>query len=130
MHLKHARTLFYVAALFNCIAVVLFYPASGMSALLGLSPAPGVGVFDQIAMAAILVFGVGYWMVARHPDRNRDLVKLGIIGKLVVVAIVAAHFLAGSANARLLLLVSCDVMFVLAFFYFLKARAPQAAGAH
>ncbi|SAL79838.1 hypothetical protein AWB68_05723 [Caballeronia choica] len=129
MQLKHARALFYVAAVFNLGAVVLLHPASGMAAALAVSPAPGSGVFDQIALVAILAFGIGYWLVARDPDRNRDLVKIGMAAKLGVVAIVIAHFLTGSANAMLLLLVSGDLLFALAFLYFLKARTPQAAAA-
>jgi hypothetical protein len=130
MQLKHARLLFYVAAVFNFAAVVLLHPASGMAAALGLSPAAGSGVFDQIALLAIFAFGVGYWLVARNPDRNRDLVKIALVAKLGVVAVIGAHFLAGSANARLVLLVSGDLLFSLAFLYFLMARVPQAAVAH
>jgi hypothetical protein len=130
MQVKHARLLFYVAAVFNFAAVVLLHPASGMATMLGLSPAAGSGVFDQIALLAIFAFGVGYWLVARNPDRNRDLVKIALTAKLGVVGIIVAHFLAGSANARLVLLVSGDLLFSLAFLYFLMARVPQAAVAH
>jgi hypothetical protein len=130
MQLKHARLLFYVAAVFNFAAVVLLHPASGMATALRLSPAAGSGVFDQIALLAIFAFGVGYWLVARNPDRNRDLVKIALVAKLGVVVVIGAHFLAGSANARLVLLVSGDLLFSLAFLYFLMARAPQAAVAH
>ncbi|MFM0339930.1 hypothetical protein [Paraburkholderia fungorum] len=130
MQLRHARVLFYVAAIFNFAAVVLLHPASGMAAALRLTPSPSSGVFDQVALLAIFAFGVGYWLVARNPDRNRDLVKISMGAKLGVVAIIGAHFLAGSANARLVLLVSGDLLFSLAFFYFLMARAPQAAAAH
>jgi hypothetical protein len=130
MQLKHARLLFYVAAIFNFAAVLLLHPASGMATMLSLTPAPGAGVFDQIALLAIAAFGVGYWLVARNPDRNRDLVKISLAAKLGVVAIIGMHFLTGSANANLVLLVSGDLLFALAFVYFLKARAPQAIGAH
>ncbi len=130
MQLKHARLLFHVAAVFNFAAVALLYPASGMATMLQLSPAPGAGVFDQVALLAIFAFGVGYWLVARNPDRNRDLVKISLGAKLGVVAIIVTHFLAGSANMNLVVLVSGDLLFSLAFAYFLKARAPQAVGAH
>ena len=129
MQLKHARLLFSVAALFNFAAVLLLHPASGMATMLGLSPAAGTGVFDQIALLAIFAFGVGYWLVARNPDGNRDLVKVSMAAKLGVVTIIGAHFLTGSANARLVLLVSGDLLFALAFLYFLTARAPQTARA-
>lgn len=129
MQLKHARLLFYVAAVFNFAGVALLHPASGMATMLRLSPAPGPGVFDQVALVAIFAFGIGYWLVARNPDRNRDLVKIALIAKLGVVAIIVSHFLAGSANLNLVGLVSGDLLFSLAFIYFLKTRAPMAVRA-
>jgi hypothetical protein len=129
MQLKHARLLFYIAAVFNFAAVALLHPASGMATILRLSPAPGAGVFDQVALLAIFAFGVGYWLVARNPDGNRDLVKVALGAKLGVVAIIVMHFLSGSANLNLVVLVSGDLLFSLAFIYFLKARAPHAVRA-
>ncbi|MES2015566.1 MAG: hypothetical protein V4484_03645 [Pseudomonadota bacterium] len=122
MQLTHARILFYLAAGFNFLAVALLSPAPGIAQALGVSPSPGTGLFDQIALMAIALFGAGYWMVARNPARNGDLVKLGMAGKLIVPAIVATQFMAGGANARLLALVSGDLLFAAAFLYFLVTR--------
>lgn len=126
MKTRHARTLFYVAAVFNFIAVVLLLPASGIAAVLGLNPAPDNGLFNQIALLAIGGFGGGYWMVARNPAQNRGLVVIGMLLKLGVVALAVAHYAAGSANLNLLVLVSGDLLFAAAFLRFLLAR-PAAA---
>ena len=126
MQIKHARALFYVAAVFNFTAVVLLHPATGIAAALGLYPLCGSGVFEQIALLAIGAFGVGYWLVGRNPDQNRDLAKIGMVSKLGVVGIIGAHFLSGDANVRLLMLVSGDLIFALAFWFFLASRAPLA----
>jgi hypothetical protein len=121
MQLKHARALFYVAALFNFLAVALLSPATGIAPVLGLNPAPDGGLFNQIALLAIFGFGAGYWMVGRDPSQNRALVVLGMLLKLGVVAIVAWHYAAGAANLNLMALVSGDLMFACAFLYFLLA---------
>ena len=127
MKTSHARTLFTMAALFNFSAIVLLHPASGIAAALGLVPLLGNGAFEQIALLAIGAFGAGYWLVARNPEQNRGLVQIGLASKLGVVAIIAGHFLYGSANARTLLLASGDVAFALAFVFFLAPRRAPAA---
>lgn len=128
MRIRHARALFRVAALFNFAAVAMLLPASGISAMLGLDPAPDNGMFNQVALLAIFGFGAGYWMVARDPSQNRAVVVLGMCLKLGVVGIAAAHFAAGRANLNMLLLVSGDLLFAAAFACFLFAHKPQ--GAH
>lgn len=126
MQLKQAKALFTVAALFNFTAVILLHPATGIAAALGLVPLIGAGAFEQVALLAIAVFGAGYWMVGRNPDHHRGLVKVGLASKLGVVAIILGHFVAGSANIRMLLLVSGDLIFALAFLCFLATRPSVA----
>lgn len=121
MQLKHARVLFYVAALFNFGAVALLLPAAGIAPVLGLNPAPDNGMFNQIALLAIFGFGAGYWAVAHDPSRNRAMVVVGMVLKLGVVGIAAMHYAAGTANLNLMALVSGDLLFAGAFLYFLLA---------
>ncbi|MES2149316.1 MAG: hypothetical protein V4508_05930 [Pseudomonadota bacterium] len=123
--MKHARALFYTAAIFNFLAVLLLLPATGIATILGLTPAPDNGVFNQIALLAIFGFGAGYWMVGRDPSENRAVVVLGLFLKLGVVAIAAFHFVAGTANLNLFALVSGDLLFALAFAGFLAAPTAQ-----
>jgi hypothetical protein len=130
MQLHHARWMFYVAAFFNIFAVVLLHPATGIAAMLDISPTPSYGVFDQVALVAIFAFGVGYWMAGNNPDENRNIVKLGMFSKFGVVAIIVAHFLTGTANVRLLMLVSGDVLFGSAFLYFLLTHKRQSLKSH
>lgn len=122
MKTSHARTLFYVAALFNFLAIAILLPASGIAAALGVQGAPGNGLFEHIALLAIGGFGVGYWMVANDPSQNRAVVVLGMLLKLGVVAIGLAHFAAGQANLNMLLLMSGDMLFAAAFARFLFAH--------
>jgi hypothetical protein len=35
-------------------------------------------------MGAAFVFGIGYYWISINTQRNRDLIKLGIIGKTIV----------------------------------------------
>ena len=130
MQLSHARAMFTIAAAFNIIAVFLLHPATGIAAMLDLQPLIGYGAFEQIALLAIGGFGVGYWIVSRNPEQNRGLVVLGMLLKVGVTAIIVGHYLAGDANLRMLLLVSGDALFALAFLHFLRSRAAAAAARH
>ncbi|KRC53323.1 MULTISPECIES: hypothetical protein [unclassified Nocardioides] len=128
MPARQARILFRTAALFNAAAVLLFLPALGLAEDLGLRPVPTDTVFSHIGIAAIGLFGVGYWMAGGSPDRNRGIVQLGLAGKVLVVAIVAGHLVDGTANGRLTAVVSGDVVFSLLFAWYLVAtRVPAPA---
>jgi hypothetical protein len=125
MQLKQAKAMFTVAALFNFTAAILLHPASGIAAALGLTPLMGGGPFDQIALLAIAVFGIVYWIVAADPSGNHGLIKIGLISKLGVVGIIVWHYVAGTANLRMLVLVFGDVLFALAFVAFLVTPARR-----
>ena len=104
MTAKQQRIMFYSAAIFNWCACLIFFAPLGIAASLDLSHSVAIndGPFDQVALMAIALFGLGYWMVARNPDANRGIVLLGLIGKLAVVAIFFGHyFLVGDVNFNL-----------------------------
>ena len=121
MQPKTARIIFYTAALFNWGAVLLFLPALGIARQLGIDPAPTGTIFEEVALAAVFAFGVGYWMVGNAPDRHRGIVQIGLAGKLMVVAIVVAHYLAGSASLAMTAVVSGDLIYAVLFILFLKS---------
>ena len=117
------QILFRAAALFNWSAVVLFLPVLGLADRLG-HGAPTGTVFEHVAIGAIGIFGLGYWMVASAPEQNRGIVQLGLLGKVLVVALVAGHYLAGNVSAPLALVVSGDVVFAVLFARYL-ATTPR-----
>ncbi|MDQ6526756.1 hypothetical protein RB608_24250 [Nocardioides sp. LHD-245] len=126
MSAHQARILFRTAALFNLAAVLLFLPALGLADRLALRPAPADTAFEHIAIAAIGLFGLGYWMAAGAPERHRGIIQLGLAGKVAVVAIVIGHFLAGSANGRLAGVVAGDVVFSVLFARYLILTRVEA----
>lgn len=91
MTIRSARVIFYTAAIFNWVAAVILLPASGLAGHLGAQPI-GNTLFEQGLLVAIVVFGIGYWMVGRNPADNRDIVKLGVLGKVGLVALAIYHY--------------------------------------
>lgn len=119
MTLAQTKALFYSAALFNWGAVLIL---ALLAHALGLEP-PLQSLFGQITLGAIFVFGCGYWLVGMAPTAYRGIVALGVLGKLAVVAIVWANWLAGSTTPQMALLVSGDVIYSLLFLRFLQRSA-------
>jgi hypothetical protein len=126
VNVNQTRVLFYSAAVFNWAACLVFLEPLGIARLLNLSHSVGGAPFDQVALMAIALFGLGYWMVGANPGAHRGIVILGLIGKLGVVAIMFSHyFFIGDVNFNVLGLVSGDLIYSVLFYRFL--RSPIAA---
>ena len=108
------RILFRTAALFNWSAVVFFLPVLGLADRLG-HGAPTGTPFEHVGLGSIGLFGLGYWMVASAPEQNRGIVQLGLLGKVLAVALVAGHYLAGNVSLPLALVVSGDLIYAVLF---------------
>lgn len=121
MSASRVRVLFRTAAVFNWSAVALFLPALGLAERFGLSPAPTGTLFEHVGIAAVGLFGVGYWMAASAPDRQRGVIQLGLAGKVIVVALVIAYYLAGEVSLRLALVISGDAIYAVLFTRYLTA---------
>ena len=126
---RSTRLLFGVAGLFNFGAVLLFLPSPGIGRAMGLLPVPTGNMFEYVGLAAVFLFGIGYWMVARAPEQNRGIVQLGLAGKILVVSIALAYFFVGTANLRLLGLISGDLVFSVLFAWYLVAEPSDSVQA-
>jgi hypothetical protein len=76
--------------------------------------------YVQLPAALILVFGVGFWFVARAPERNRDLIKLGIGMKAAFCAVVLGHYFLASIPAMWIPFALADLLFGIAFLMALR----------
>ena len=74
MKQNQTRILFYSAAIFNWTGCLIFLAPLGIASALDLSHSVSDGPFDQIALMAIALLGLGYWMVAGDPVAHRGLV--------------------------------------------------------
>ncbi|NWL22405.1 hypothetical protein [Pseudomonas umsongensis] len=124
----YARTLFGIAACFNILAgLPLLVATQPVAQLMGLQMTPTAGLFIQITMIVVLMFGWAYWMVGRNPVRYRPYIVLGIALKILVVAVIASHWVAGTIPWPLPALVACDIVFAMLFWRYLNStRSAQA----
>lgn len=129
---KRASWLFGLGAAWN-IAIglsIIFAPAISLNLLYGHESSaddPLLFMLDRDFGVCVLLFGIGYAIVAWDPSRNHGLVWLGIIGKFAVVATLLQRWLLGVATAWVLPTAAGDFVFALLFGWFLRRsnRSPS-----
>lgn len=80
----------------------------------------------QLLATGLFVFGVGYYWVSRDLARNRDLVKLGVIGKPLVFLIFLGHALTREIPPSLVGPSVVDLLFGMLFLEFLVRTRGKA----
>jgi hypothetical protein len=119
--------LFGTAASFNVgMGVAILFLRAPLGPLFGLDPVEGANlVFANLTGGMILLFAVTYLLVAWRPERYRDFIWLGIVGKLVAVLGVILPFLAGAVSFRMVPPVLVDAVYILLFsLYLRRTHAP------
>lgn len=89
---------------------------------------PGSADTMSLALLAtcLFVFGLGYYWVSSDLSRNRDLVKLGVIGKLLVFLVFFGHALAKEIPMGLVVPSMVDLLFGALFLEFLVRTRQEA----
>jgi hypothetical protein len=80
-------------------------------------------MLDRDFAFCVLLFGIGYGIVAIYPSRNHGLIWLGIIGKLGVAAL-GQRWLTDVATVWVLPAAAGDFVFAALFAYFLWRSNP------
>ena len=124
---RYATRVFASAGVFN-IAV----GASGLVAplvvagLLGIEP-PENRLFMNLAFWLILILGVGYCLTALRPERNRDLMLVGAVGKLLVLPLILLEWRRGHVGASGVAAGGGDFVLALLFFDVLRRMGATRA---
>lgn len=115
------RSLFIVAALYDLVlgaAYLVLYPTLYARFGVALPNHPG---YVQLNALFVVIMGIGFWMVANAPVRNRDLIALGMLFKAAYAGIVFFYWARGMMPAMWLIWAVCDTLFLLAFLLALRA---------
>jgi hypothetical protein len=118
------RGLFAFAAFYNfAVGGAMVAGAAQVAAQLDIS---GAGGPFAVMMAGLLIatFGIGYAMVSAAPAKNRGIVWIGAIGKLLAVMLATIQYSAGVIPFSTFLLGVGDLVFVALFALFLW-RGPR-----
>jgi hypothetical protein len=76
---------------------------------------------------AVLIFGIGYYLVSRDINKNRGIVWMGIIGKLCFFFFFIYSYLTGKSTILSFLGGTGDFIFTLLFLNFLWQTRKEAA---
>lgn len=127
MRSRYAGRVFAAAGIFNVVVGASLLLAPGVTAaLLGLAWPQG-RLFMDMAAWLILVLGLGYCLTARNPERNRDLMLIGGLGKLFVLPLMLTAWRHGEIGPPGVIAGAGDFVFALLFFDVLRRmRAPRA----
>jgi hypothetical protein len=115
------RPLFVVAALYEIILGVVYflgYETLYRRAGVALPNHPG---YVQLNALFVIVMGAGFWFIARAPERNRDLIKVGVLFKAAYAGIIFYYLYRGNMPTMWLPWAISDTVFMLAFLVALRA---------
>ena len=122
------KNVLYAATVNNVLAgigMIVFYH-EGFK-MLGI-PKPGLKLPIQLVGIFVLLFGVGYYLVARNPVENRNLLFLGFLSKLLGSMFGLFYVANGSMPlVFVLLLLVADIAYLPPFAIILR-RLYRAAG--
>lgn len=121
------KKMFLIGAIWNWAATLPFavgykilFPLFGMAL-------PNYLVFFMMFLGLAFAFGIGYFWVSRDIHKNHDIVRMGIIGKLIVFIALLWAWIAGEVPVILLGPGIVDLVFAILYIEFLNRY--QKAGA-
>jgi hypothetical protein len=119
--------MFLSAALYNWLVAGIFgIGHQPLFAAFGIAPVPTPPLYFHLFLGAVALFGYMYYRVSRDLTQTL-LVQLGVAGKSLVFAIVAAYGVAGIASWHLIALATVDLLYVLLFVGFLRSQRCRAS---
>jgi len=119
---KFYKRMFLIGAIWNIVGGALVVALTKwIFSTASLNP-PNPPAYYQSWIALFVTFGIGYYMVYRNMSANKNIVILGIIGKLAfsVIFICNMIFLRGQIPLLFIIPVIGDLVFVVLFWMFLN----------
>ena len=116
--------MFYWAALWNISAALIAIFFHHFQFRLFFSSEAYIDNFYQplgykLSMLAVLLFGIGYYMVSKELTLNRAIVWLGMIAKVILFFIFTYYFIAGKATFTAFVVFFGDFIWAILFAMFL-----------
>jgi len=114
------KRMFLVASLWNLLGCLFLFFLSGLVFGAHSMGKPVPPLFCQAWLALAFVFGIGYYLVYKDMYANKNIVILGIIGKILFAMIFAVNmFFYPNIPKIFWVAVGGDAVFVILFLMFL-----------
>jgi hypothetical protein len=111
---RYNKALFFVGALWNWGASLFFLVLAVVNKQLlslFLNSISESMMWLYAFLGAVFVFGLGYYWTSKDVRRNRDIIKMGICGKVVVVVIFGVYAILGEITLLGLMTAMVDLVF-------------------
>lgn len=83
----------------------------------------------RLTWALVFVYGIGYYLVSRDPEKNRGVVWMGVLGKLAFFFTALVYYSRKVITLLTMLLCFGDFVFSALFAHFLVKTRNEAEGA-
>jgi len=117
---KFFKSLFLIAALYDLILGVVFLTMYKFIYSYFNITLPTYPMYLQLSAAFVIAIGIAYYFVYLNMYRNIDLVKLGVIYKLIYIIIAGYYYFVGIAHVLFFWFVVFDLVFLVLFVWFLS----------
>jgi hypothetical protein len=113
----YENNLFFIGALWNWCAATLFFGLSivNKQLLTYYHDIPQTMLWYYCFLGAVFIFGLGYYWISKDVSRNRDIIKMGIIGKALVFLMFLIYLFKGEITILLFLAGCVDLIFTILF---------------
>jgi hypothetical protein len=115
---KYCKQMFTVAALWNWVVTILFIALAALRLeplTWFLNVVPTSFLWFYLFFGLVGAFGFGYYWAGQDVRRNRDIIKMGILGKTWVVVLVSAAWWTGDLTALAAAAGAVDLLFTILF---------------
>ena len=125
MNLGFWKPFFLVAALYDGIlGAAFFFFYNPIFHALGIQ-LPNNTSYIHITTAYVFVQGLSYWFVSRDPVKNVDIVKIGIVYKVIYVGLAFYYLAIGQLLSALFAWLGLTDLIFLVFFVWFLVHAPR-----
>jgi hypothetical protein len=113
----YEKNLFFIGALWNWSAAILFFVLSFLNKqwLAYFHQIPQTMLWYYGFLGAIFIFGIGYYWVSKDVVQNRDIIKMGIIGKIMVFLLLLVYMIKGEITLLLFPAGCVDLIFTILY---------------
>lgn len=110
------KYLFIIGAIWNLALSILMF-------ILSFFVNPGLNemglLFHRGFLHAVMLFGIGYYLVGRNLEKNHAMVSMGMLGKILVFGYFLAYFIFGVVDITYFFTGIIDLIFAALFIEFL-----------
>ena len=111
------KAMFVSAAWFNWIvSFLLIFAVKDLFSLLGVAPLPTEPLFVHFLAIVVFVFGIGYYWAAKDFENHQNIIKLGALAKLLLVAVGIIDWQLGIVSWQIMLILVVDFVYSFLFY--------------